>query len=192
MTTATTHEVTRLLHDWRNGDPEALERLTPLVYGELRRLARHYLRDERQGHTLQGTALVHEAYVRLVGRTGPEWQSRAHFFGVAARLMRQILVDHARKTNAGKRGGGARAVSLAEAAVFSPERAADLVALDEALAGLSAFDPRKSRIVELRYFAGLQIEEIAEVERASTATVRRQLRTAEAWLHREMTQNSRQ
>ncbi len=192
MTTATTHEVTRLLHEWRDGDQEALAKLTPLVYGELRRLARRYLRDERAGHTLQGTALVHEAYVRLVGQTGPDWQSRAHFFGVAARLMRQILVDHARKTTAAKRGGGARPVSLAEAAVFSPERAADLVALDDALEALAGFDPRKGRLVELRYFAGLQIEEIAEVERASTSTVRRQLRTAEAWLHREMTRNSNQ
>ena len=188
MTTATdTHEVTRLLLDWRNGDREALERLMPLVYGELRRLARHYLRGERKDHTLQGTALVHEAYVRLVGQPGPEWQSRAHFFGVAARLMRQILVDHARRHRAAKRGGGERPASLAESAVFTPERAADLVALDEALCALARLDPRKSRIIELRYFAGLRVEEIAEVEGVALATVRRQMRTAEAWLHREMT-----
>jgi RNA polymerase sigma-70 factor, ECF subfamily len=193
MTTATTnHEVTRLLHDWRGGDQAALEKLTPLVYGELRRLARHYLRGERPDHTLQGTALVHEAYVRLVGQTGPEWQNRAHFFGVAARLMRQILVDHARRHNAGKRGGGERPASLEESAVFTPARAADLVALDEALHALARFDPRKSRLVELRYFGGLQLEEIGEVEGLSVATVRRQLRTAEAWLHREMTGDSSQ
>ncbi|HEX7177103.1 MAG TPA: sigma-70 family RNA polymerase sigma factor [Pyrinomonadaceae bacterium] len=186
MTTTQTHEVTRLLLDWRNGDEGALERLTPLVYAELRRLARRYMRGEREGHTLDGTALVHEAYIRLAGGGGPEWQNRAHFFGVAARLMRQILVEHARRHNADKRGGGERAVSLEESAIFTPARAAGLVALDEALQALARLDPRKSRIVELRYFGGLQIEEIGEVERLSVATVRRQMRMAEAWLHREM------
>ena len=191
MTTTQTHEVTRLLLDWRNGDEGALERLTPLVYAELRRLARRYMRGEREGHTLDGTALVHEAYLRLAGGGGPEWQNRAHFFGVAARLMRQILVEHARRHHADKRGGGERAVPLEESAIFTPARAAGLVALDEALQALARLDPRKSRIVELRYFGGLQIEEIGEVERLSVATVRRQMRMAEAWLHREMSQGDK-
>lgn len=188
MTADLSHEVTRLLHDWRGGDPAALEKLTPLVYDELRRLASHYLRGEREDHTLQGTALVHEAFIKLVGQSGLAWQSRAHFFGVAARLMRQILVDHARKHTAAKRGGGGEHnLSIEEAAIFSPQRAAHLVALDDALQELAKFDPRKSRIIELRYFGGLSIEEIGEVEGIAVATVRRQMRTAEAWLHREMT-----
>ena len=186
MTADLSHEVTRLLMNWRRGDREALEKLAPLVYDELRRLASHYLRGERKDHTLQSTALVNEAFIRLIGQGKVEWQSRAHFFGVAARLMRQILVDHARKHQAVKRGGGERNLSLAETAVFTPERAANLVALDDALQGLTKFDPRKSRIVELRYFGGLGIEEIGEVEGISVATVRRQLRMAEAWLHREL------
>lgn len=186
MTADLSHEVTRLLHDWRGGDRAALEKLTPLVYDELRRLASHYLRGERRDHTLQGTALVHEAFIRLVGQSELEWQSRAHFFGIAARLMRQILVDHARKHTAAKRGGGEPQLSIEEAAVFSPQRAANLVALDDALQELARFDPRKSRIVELRYFGGLSIEEIGEAEGIAVATVRRQMRTAEAWLHREM------
>ena len=186
MTEATSHEVTRLLRDWRRGDAGALEKLTPLVYDELRRLASSYLRRERKDHTLQGTALVHEAFVRLVGEASPEWQSRAHFFGVAARLMRQILVDHARRHAAAKRGGGARDLALEDATVFAPERAGALLALDEALERLAQFDAGKSRVIELRYFAGLGIEEIGEVEGVAVATVRRQLRMAEAWLHREM------
>ncbi|HYG09472.1 MAG TPA: sigma-70 family RNA polymerase sigma factor [Pyrinomonadaceae bacterium] len=180
------HEVTRLLHDWQDGDRAALEKLTPLVYDELRRLASHYLHGERRDHTLQGTALVHEAFIRLVGQSGLEWQSRSHFIGVAARLMRQILVDHARKHTAAKRGGGEQLLSIEEAAVFSPQRAANLIALDDALQALAQFDPRKSRIIELRYFGGLSIEEVGEVEGIAVATVRRQMRTAEAWLHREM------
>ena len=186
MNAEPSHEVTRLLHDWRDGDRAALEQLTPLVYDELRRLAAHYLRGERTDHTLQGTALVHEAFIRLVGQSDLALQSRAHFFGIAARLMRQILVDHARRHGAAKRGGGERDLSIEEAAVFSPQRAADLVALDEALRELSEFDARKSRIIELRYFGGLSIEEIGEAEGIAVATVRRQMRTAEAWLHREM------
>ena len=186
MTHDQSHEVTRLLHDWQGGDRAALEKLTPLVYDELRRLASHYLDGERKDHTLQGTALVHEAFIRLVGQSGLEWQSRSHFIGVAARLMRQILVDHARKHTAAKRGGGEQPLSIEEAAVFSPQRAANLIALDEALQALAQFDPRKSRIIELRYFGGLSIEEIGEVESIAVATVRRQMRTAEAWLHREM------
>jgi RNA polymerase sigma-70 factor (ECF subfamily) len=191
MTTTQTHEVTRLLLDWRNGDEGALERLTPLVYAELRRLARRYMRGEREGHTLDGTALVHEAYIRLAGGGGPEWQNRAHFYGVAARLMRQILVEHARRHQADKRGGGERAAVLEESAVLTPARAAGLVALDEALQALARLDPRKSRIVELRYFGGLSVEEIGEVEGLSVATVRRQMRMAEAWLHREMSQSDK-
>jgi RNA polymerase sigma factor (TIGR02999 family) len=180
------HEVTQLLLDWRNGNIEALDRLTPLVYNELRRLANHYLRGERKDHTLQGTALVHEAYIKLIGNADLEWQNRAHFFGVAARLMRQILVDHARKHRAAKRGSGERDLSLDEAAIFSTERAESLVALDEALESLAEFDPRKSRLIELRYFGGLSVEEISEVEETSVATVKRHMRTAEAWLHKEM------
>jgi RNA polymerase sigma factor (TIGR02999 family) len=186
MATSSPHEVTRLLQDWRNGDRAALEKLTPMVYDELRRLANRYLRAERKGHTLQSTALVHEAYMKMVGYAGPEWENRAHFYGVAARIMRQILIDHARKHQSGKRGAGKQNVSLNEAVVFSKERAADLVALDDALEGLTALDPLKSRIIELRYFGGLNIEEIAEVERLSVSTVRRHMRMAEAWLHREL------
>jgi RNA polymerase sigma-70 factor, ECF subfamily len=186
------HDVTQLLEDWRNGDREALERLTPLVYAELRRIARRYLRSERQDHTLQGTALVHEAFIRLVNQNNVEWQNRAHFFGIAARLMRQILVDHARRHAAARRGGGVAELSLAESAIFSPERAANLVALDDAMQALAVFDPRKSRIIELRYFAGLKIEEIGEVENIAVATVRRQLRTAEAWLHKEVMRDEKQ
>ncbi|HZH29818.1 MAG TPA: sigma-70 family RNA polymerase sigma factor [Pyrinomonadaceae bacterium] len=190
MTADLSHEVTRLLHDWKGGDRAALEKLTPLVYDELRRLASHYLRGERKDHTLQGTALVHEAFIRLVGQSNLELQSRGHFFGVAAHLMRQILVDHARRHTALKRGGGEEFLSIEEAAIFSPQRAANLVALDDALRELGKFDGRKSRIIELRYFGGLSIEEIGEVESIAVATVRRQMRTAEAWLHREMSNDS--
>lgn len=179
-------DVTQLLQDWRNGDKAALEKLTPLVYDELRRLANSYLRNERKDHTLQGTALVHEAYMKMVGYTGLEWQSRAHFFGVAARIMRQILIDHARKHNAGRRGGGKPNLNLEDAVVFSAERARDLVALDDALESLAAFDALKGRIIELRYFGGLSIEEISEVEAVSVSTVKRHMRMAEAWLHREI------
>jgi RNA polymerase sigma factor (TIGR02999 family) len=192
MATPLSHDVTQLLEDWRNGDREALERLTPLVYAELRRIARRYLRGERANHTLQGTALVHEAFIRLVNQNNVEWQNRAHFFGIAARLMRQILVDHARRHAALRRGGGMADLSLAESAIFSTERAASLVALDDAMQALAKFDPRKSRIVELRYFAGLKIEEIGEVENIAVATVRRQLRTAEAWLHKEVMRDEKQ
>ena len=180
------HDVTQLLEDWRKGDKAALEKLTPLVYDELRRLANRYLRSERKDHTLQGTALVHEAYMKMVGYTDLEWQSRAHFFGVAARIMRQILIDHARRHKADRRGGGKQDLNLEEAAVFSAERARDLVALDDALESLAAFDALKGRIIELRYFGGLSIEEISEVEAVSISTVKRHMRMAEAWLHREI------
>ena len=186
MPTGPPADITQLLAAWRGGDRGALEQLTPLVYDELRRLANRYLRGERRDHTLQGTALVHEAYIRLLGHNNQDWQSRAHFFGVAARLMREILVDHARRHSAAKRGSGKPPVSLTEAAIFSVERASELVALDDALQELSRLDPERSRIVELRYFGGLSIEEIGEVEHVSIATVRRRLRMAEAWLHREL------
>ena len=181
------HEVTLLLAQWAKGNQDALENLTPLVYGELRQLAASYLRKERQGHTLQPTALVHEAYMRLVDQTNPTWQHRSHFFGVAARLMRQILVDHARRKQAHKRAGPT--VSLDDAVVFQQERSRDLMALDTGLNALEKIDPRKCKAVELRYFGGLSMDEIAQALDVSTITVRRDLRMAEAWLHQEM-QNS--
>jgi len=183
-----THEVTLLLAEWAKGNQDALNDLMPLVYRELRQLAASYLRKERQGHTLQPTALVHEAYLRLVDQTNPTWQSRSHFYGVAARLMRQILVDHARRKKAGKRGG--LKVSLDEAVSFQPERSRDLVALDSGLKALEKIDPRKCQAVELRYFGGLSMEEIAQALGVSAVTVRRDLRMAEAWLHKEMQSGS--
>jgi RNA polymerase sigma factor (TIGR02999 family) len=178
------HEVTLLLAEWAKGNQNALDALTPLVYRELRQLAASYLRKERQGHTLQPTALVHEAYLRLVDQTNPTWQSRSHFYGVAARLMRQILVDHARRNQAGKRGGFK--VPLDEAVSFQHERCRDLVALDTGLNALEQIDPRKCKAVELRYFGGLSMDEIAQTLHVATITVRRDLRMAEAWLHQEM------
>ena len=179
-----THEVTLLLAEWAKGNQKALDDLTPLVYRELRHLAASYLRKERQGHTLQPTALVHEAYVRLVDQTNPTWQSRSHFFGVAARLMRQILVDHARRKQAGKRAG--IKVPFDEAVSFRREGSRDLLALDSALTELEKIDPRKCKAVELRYFGGLSMEEIARTLEVSEITVRRDLRMAEAWLRQEM------
>jgi len=179
-----THNVTRLLVEWANGNKMALDDLTPLVYKELRQLAASHLRRERKSHTLQPTALVHEAYVRLVDQKNPDWQNRSHFYGVASRLMRQILVDHARKRQAGKRAG--RRVSLEEAVGFHQERSRDLLALDSSLTALEKFDPRKSKAMELRYFGGLSMEEIAQALDVSAVTVRRDLRLAEAWLNREM------
>lgn len=179
--------VTDLLARWRSGDREALDALMPLVYQELRRIARHYLQRERADHTLQSTALVHEAYVRLVGNNPPEWRNRAHFFGVAARLMRQILVDHARVQRADKRGGGAFKLSLDEGLVGAPGKDLDLLDLDNALRGLAQLDPQQSQVVELRFFAGLSIEDTAEVLGISPATVKRDWATARAWLQREMT-----
>jgi RNA polymerase sigma-70 factor, ECF subfamily len=178
------HEVTRLLVEWGNGDRKALDQLTPLVYGTLRRLAASYLQSERRDHTLQPTALVHEAYLRLVDQKNTTWQNRSHFYGVAARLMRQILVDHARQRQATKRAG--HKVSLEEAVSFHHERSRDLVALDDALKALEKIDPRKSKAVELRYFGGLSMEEIAQALDISPITIRRDLRMAEAWLHQEM------
>ena len=178
--------ITQLLVDWGNGDQAALERLMPLVYAELRRLATNYLRRERTGHTLQPTALVNEAYLKLVGQKNAKWQNRAHFFAISAQLMRRILVDYARSRNYLKRGGGMPKVSLSEAAGVSVERAADFVALDDALESLAAIDPRKSRIVELRFFGGLSVEETAEVLDVSPRTIKRDWSLAQAWLHREL------
>jgi RNA polymerase sigma-70 factor, ECF subfamily len=183
---ADTHEVTLLLAEWAKGNQNALNDLTPLVYRELCRLAASYLRKERKDHTLRPTALVHEAYLRLVNQKNPNWQNRSHFFGVAARLMRQILVDHARQRQAGKRAGSKDRVSLEEAFSFQQERSRDLVALDNGLNTLEKLDARKCRAVELRYFGGLSMDEIAQVLDVSPVTVRRDLRMAEAWLHHEM------
>jgi RNA polymerase sigma-70 factor (ECF subfamily) len=179
-----THNVTELLSQWAKGDQRALSDLTPVVYRELRQLAAAYLRKEQQGHTLQPTALVHEAYLRLVDQKSPNFQNRSHFFGVAARLMRQILVDHARRRHAMKRTG--LNVSLEGAADLTQERGPDLVALDGSLDALEKLDPRKSKAIELRYFAGLSMEEIAQTLQVSAVTVRRDLRMAEAWLQQEM------
>jgi RNA polymerase sigma-70 factor, ECF subfamily len=178
------HAVTQLLVEWARGNQQALERLTPLVYAELRRLAAAYLRNERPDHTLQPTALVHEAYLRLVDQQNPSWENRSHFFGVAAHLMRQVLVDHARRRQAGKRAG--RNVSLEETLSFAQEPGTHLVALDDALCALENLDARKCKAIELRYFGGLSMEEIAKTLDVSPVTVRRDLRMAEAWLHQEM------
>lgn len=182
--TSSPSEVTRMLLDWSNGDKAALDKLVPVVYEELRRLASYYMRRERPGHTLQTSALVNEAYMRLVDYRQMQWQSRAHFFAVAAQAMRRVLVDHARKQRFAKRGGGAVKVSLDESLAVSQKQAADLIALDDALTGLEAIDARKCRIVELRYIGGLNIEETAEVLDISPATVQREWRAAKAWLYR--------
>jgi RNA polymerase sigma factor (TIGR02999 family) len=181
---SSTHEVTQLLGEWARGNQQALEQLMPLVYGEMRRIAASYLRKERQGHTLQPTAVVHEAYIRLVHQKNPKWEDRKHFFGVAARLMRQILVEHARRKGAGKRAG--RRVSLESAVSFQPERSRDVVVLDSCLNELERLDPRKCKAIELRYFAGLSMDEIGQALDVSPITVRRDLRMAEAWLYHEM------
>jgi len=186
MTIPSEKEVTRLLVAWSDGDQAALEQLTPLVYSELRRLARRHLGRERKGHTLQTTALVHEAYIRLIDQKEVRWQNRAHFFAIAAQMMRRILVDYARARNNAKRGGGAQMVSLDEALEVSDDRAADVIALDEALVALAALDQRKIRIIELRFFGGLSIEETAEVLGVSPGTVMREWTFAKAWLQREI------
>ena len=181
-----THEVTQLLVAWGSGDRGALDRLMPLVHNELRRLARRYMSRERPGHTLQTMALVNEAYLRLVDQENMRWENRAHFFGIAARLMRQILVEHARSRQAAKRGGAQVRLSLSKVdrIAFRPD--VNLIALDEALGRLEAIDPQKSRIIELRYFGGLGIEETAEVIGVSPATVKRDWSMARAWLRREI------
>lgn len=177
-------QVSLLLQAWRHGDTQAAERLMPLVYDELRRLSRRYLRRERADHTLEPTALVHEAYLRMVGKDSPQWQDRAHFFAVAAQQMRRILVDHARVHTADKRGGRAARVTLNEHLGYERGPASEMVALDEALSALAELDPRKARIVEMRYFAGLTLGEVAELLELSTATVNNESRLARAWLHR--------
>ena len=184
--TPSSRDVTGLLRAWGNGDRGALERLTPIVYEELRRLARRYLRGERAGHSLQATALVNEAYVRLVDYKRMQWQNRAHFFAVSAQLMRRILVDHARRHNL-KRGGAVQHVSLEDAAEVGQGRPTDLVALDDAMNALGRFDARKVQVVEMRFFGGLSVEETAEVLKVSPVTVMRDWNTAKAWLHRELT-----
>lgn len=178
--------VTQLLVDWSEGDSAALERLMPIIYDELRRLAAHYMRKERPDHTLQPTALVHEAYLRLIDQKTVKWQNRAHFFGLAARMMRRVLVDHARGQQRAKRGGGIRELALDEAGDLAVNAAAELVALDDALVALAEMDPRKCRVVELRYFAGLSVEETAEIVGVSVNTVMRDWTAAKAWLYNEM------
>jgi len=179
-------EVSRLLRDWSGGDRAALDELIPLVHAELHRLARSYLAHESPGQTLQPTALVNEAYLRLVGECGMQWQSRSHFIAVAAQLMRFILVDHCRKKRYAKRGGGAVRVTFHENLEVSHERDADMLALDEVLTRLAAQDPRKARVAELRVFGGLSVEETAEAMAVSVATVMRDWRFAKAWLQREL------
>jgi len=182
--------ITRLLIDWRNGDQAALEQLIPLVHDELRRVARRHMAHERAGHTLQATALVNEAYVRLIDVRQVKWQDRAHFFAMSSRLMRRVLVDFARSKGYQKRGGGAHKVSLDEALVVSTEPGRDLVALDDALHALAAFDPRKAQVVEMRFFGGLSVAETAEALNVSVDTVMRDWKLAKAWLLRELKQPS--
>ena len=185
-----TPQVTQLLRDLRHGNPQAIDALIPIVYGELRRLAAHYLRDERAALTLQPTALVNEAYVRLVSQDMPDWEGRKHFFGVAAHLMRQILVDHARKHRSQKRGSGVAPVALEDTIVFAPQKSDDILARDEALTRLAKEDARKARVIELRFFGGLSADETARALDISLATVGREQRMAEAWLHRELTRTA--
>ena len=183
-------EVTEFLRAWSDGDRAALDSLTPIVYDELHRLARRYMRGERPGHSLQTSALVNEAYMRLVDYKGMQWQNRAHFFAVSAQLMRRILVDHARRHNL-KRGGDMLHVSLDETAMVGSGKDADLVALDDAMTALAQVDPRKVQVVEMRFFGGLSVEETAEVLKVSAVTVMRDWSTAKAWLYRELTRGSR-
>jgi RNA polymerase sigma-70 factor, ECF subfamily len=183
-------EVTQLLVDWGNGNQAALDRLMPLVYTELRQLAHRYMRRERPGHTMQTTALIHEAYLRLVDQNQVRWQHQAHFFGIAARLMRHILIEHARSHTRAKRGGGVGTISLDEAAIVSQARATELLALDDALERLATIDPRKSQVVELRFFGGLSVEEAAQVLNIAPNTVLRDWRMAKAWLRREINHES--
>ena len=182
-------DVTLLLSELQNGDQQAASKLMPLVYGQLRRLARGYMRREREEHTLQATALVHEAYLKLVKQRSVNWQGRSHFFGIAAQLMRRILIDHARGHLRQKRGGAEEVVPLDEALVFSPSQSAELLRLNEALERLTKFDSRQSRIVELRFFGGLSVEETADCLGISPKTVKRDWSMAKAWLHGELRQS---
>jgi len=179
-------EITELLIDWNNGAPDALEALMPLVESELRRIAGNYMRHERSGHTLQTTALVNEAYLKLIDQRAVHWQNRAHFFALASQLMRRILLDHARAHNRGKRGGEAVHVDLNDVAVISPEKSEELIALDETLRRLAMFDLTKSKIVEMRFFGGLTVNEVAEVLGIAPVTVAVHWRLAKAWLRREI------
>jgi RNA polymerase sigma factor (TIGR02999 family) len=181
-----TSEFTGLLEDWKHGDPAALGKLTPLIYDELRRIAHRYAHRERNGHTLQTTALVNEAYLRLAGGEKHDWQNRSHFFAVTAQVMRHILIDHARRRRYIKHGGEAQQVPIDEASLMAGERAAELIALDEALREFAALDPRKAQVVELRYFGGLSLEETAEAVGVSVMTVRRDWGAAKAWLFRRL------
>ena len=189
MPTPLTDEVTGLLLEWSNGDKAAYDKLVPLVYEELHRLAHRYMSGERPGHTLQTTALVDEAYLRLVDKK-VRWQNRTHFFAIAAQVMRRILVDHARAHGYAKRGGGAQKLELNEAMLMAQERAAELVALDEALVKLDEFDARKARVVELRFFGGLTVDETAQVLGVSSNTIDRDWSTARAWLYNAVTSDS--
>ncbi len=188
MATLSSHDITRLLRAWSDGDQVALDMLAPLVQGELQRLAQRYMKREQPGHTLQATALINEVYLRLIDWRNVRWQDRAHFFGVSAGLMRRTLVDHARRRDYRKRGGDAVHVSLDESALVSPERSRELVAIDDALSKLAAFDARKSQIVELRFFGGLSVEETGEVLGVSPRTVKREWSLARAWLYCELGQ----
>jgi len=189
MPTPSSKDITRLLVDWGSGDQAALDELIPLVYDELRRLAARYMRRESQGHTLQTSALINEAYLRLVDQKNVQLQNRAHFFGFASQLMRHILVDHARSRSRIKRGGGVQMVSLAEQAVISND-VAEVIALDDALKNLAEMDPRKAQIVEMKFFGGLTNEEVAEVLKVTSRTVEREWRKAKAWLHRAISKTA--
>jgi RNA polymerase sigma-70 factor, ECF subfamily len=180
------HSVTHLLEQWNHGDREALDKLMPLIYEELRKMAKRYMSQQNPGHTLQTTALIHEAYLRMVKQKEKHFENRAHFFGVAAQAMRHILVDYARERHTAKRGGGARPISLEEAALVTPERATELVAFDDALKELERLSKRQSRVVELRYFGGLSVEETAQVLAVSPETVMRDWNMAKTWLHRAL------
>ena len=190
MPTPSPQEVTQLLAAWGKGDRSALDQLLPLVHSELRRIAQRQMSQERPGHTLQATALVNEAYLKLAGQQGFDWQNRAHFFAVCAQVMRHILIDHARAHARDKRGGGAVKVSLNDALVVADDQASHFIALDEALRRLESLDPQKGKIVELRYFGGLSVEEAAEVMNISPRTVRREWQRAKAWLYRMMTEGT--
>lgn len=181
-----TESVTDLLIAWNDGDPSALDRLIPLVEGELRRLARRHMRREGPAHTLQTTALVNEVYLKLVDQTHARWHNRAHFFSIAAQMMRRILIDYARRNLRGKRGGGAADLPLEDAAALTPEKSAELLALDEALTRLAAVDPLKARVVELRHFGGLSVKETAEVLKISEVTVIRHWGLAKSWLRKQV------
>jgi RNA polymerase sigma factor (TIGR02999 family) len=185
-------QITMLLRQWRAGDREASDALLTLVYEELRRLAHYHLRNERPSHTLQSTALVHEAYVRMIGQDLPQWEGRTHFFAIAAQLMRQILVDYARRHRASKRGSGNCTLALDDALTVAERKDVDVLALDDALKALAEIDPRQSRVVELRFFAGLSLEETSQAMGIATATVQRDWTAARAWLHREISRRPTQ